>query len=130
MFAIVICVCWGGFGDKYLALASLYAWGIGDAYAALIGKRYGKHKITGPRLDGKKSYEGTFSMFLVSVITVFVILAIRGGLGIFANVIISLIVALVSTVAELYSKNGNDTVVCPLSAMVVLLLLLHLFGGI
>lgn len=27
------------------ALASLYAWGIGDAFAALIGKKFGKHKI-------------------------------------------------------------------------------------
>jgi len=59
MFAVVVAVCWGLFGDKYLAIASLYAWGIGDAAAALIGKNYGKHKIQAPHLDGKKSYEGT-----------------------------------------------------------------------
>ena len=45
MFAIVVSICWGIFDDKYLALASLYAWGIGDAFAALIGKQFGKHKI-------------------------------------------------------------------------------------
>ena len=37
MFAVVVTVCWGGFRDMYLALASFYAWGIGDAFAALIG---------------------------------------------------------------------------------------------
>jgi len=130
MFAVVAAVCWGCFGDKYLALASLYAWGIGDAFAALIGKKFGKHKIKAPKLDGKKSYEGTISMFLFSFATVTVILLCRGGLGIFSCIIIALIVGAVSAFAELYSKNGNDTVLCPLSAMVVLLPLVYLFGGL
>lgn len=61
MFAVVVTICWGFFGDKNLALVSLYAWGFGDAAAALIGKKFGKHKIKAPMLDGKKSYEGTNS---------------------------------------------------------------------
>jgi len=129
MFAIVVAVCWGGFGDKYLALASLYAWGIGDAAAALIGKRFGKHKINAPKLDGKKSYEGTLSMFLISCISVFSILMWRGGLDGISCIIISLLVGAVSATSELYSKDGNDTVICPLSAMVTLLPLVYLFGG-
>lgn len=130
MFAIVVAICWGYFGDKYLALASLYAWGIGDAFAALIGKKFGKHKIHAPKLDGKKSYEGTLSMFLVSFLTVTAILLCRGGLGTMPCLIIAFLVATVSACAELYSKNGNDTVICPLSAMVVLLPLVYLFGGL
>lgn len=129
MFAIVVAVCWGGLNDKYLALASLYAWGIGDAAAALVGKKYGKHKINGFGLDGKKSYEGTISMFGISCITVFVILMWRGGLQGIPCIIISLIVGAVSAISELYAKNGNDTVICPLSAMVVLLPLVYLLGG-
>lgn len=129
MFAVVVAVCWGGFGDKYLALASFYAWGIGDAAAALIGKKFGKHKITGPKLDGKKSYEGTFSMFFISCISVFLILLWRGGLSVFACGMIALPVGAVSAVAELYSKDGNDTVICPLCAMAVLLPLVYLWGG-
>lgn len=130
MFAIVVTICWGIFGDKYLALVSLYAWGIGDAFAALIGKQFGKHKINAPKLDGKKSYEGTFSMFFVSFITVTTILLCRGGLTLLSCLIISLIVATVSAITELYSKNGNDTIICPLSAMVTLLPLIYLFGGL
>ena len=46
MMAFSISIGWGVFDDKYLVLASMYAWGVGDAFAALIGKRFGKHKIT------------------------------------------------------------------------------------
>jgi len=130
MFAIVVSVCWGIFNDKYLSLASLYAWGIGDAFAALIGKKFGKHKIKAPKLDGRKSYEGTISMFLISFLTVTVILLFRGNLGIIPCIIISAMVACVSAITELYSKNGNDTIFCPLAAMVALLPLVYLFGGL
>ena len=129
MFSIVVAICWGIFHDKYLALASLYAWGIGDAFAALIGKKFGKHKIHAPGLDGKKSYEGTLSMFLISFLTVTLILYFRGGLEVIPCLIIALIVAAVSALTELYSRNGNDTIICPLSAMTVLLPLVYLFGG-
>lgn len=129
MFAIVVAVCWGGFGDKYLALASLYSWGIGDAAAALVGKKFGKHKINAPNLDGKKSYEGTISMFIISCISVFFILMWRRGINVTSCIIIALIVGAVSAVSELYSRDGKDTVICPLSAMVTLLPLVYLFGG-
>lgn len=128
MFAVVVTICWGGFEDKYLTLASLYAWGIGDA-AALVGKKFGKHKILAPGLDGKKSYEGTITMFMFSCISVFTILMCRGGLRWEYCCIISVVVGIVSSIVELYSKNGNDTVFCPLSAMTVLLPLVYLFGG-
>ena len=42
MMAFSISVCWGLFHDQYLVLASIYAWGIGDGLAALVGKRFGK----------------------------------------------------------------------------------------
>ena len=130
MFAVVVTVCCGFFGDKYLALASFYAWGIGDAVAALVGTKYGKHKIMFHGLDGKKSYEGSFSMFFSAFITVLIILYIRGGMGFFHCIITALVVGFASAVSELYSKNGNDTVICPLFAMSTLLPLVYLFGGI
>ena len=45
MFMLAVGVCWGWLGDRNLALASIFAWGPGDAAAALVGKRYGKNKI-------------------------------------------------------------------------------------
>ena len=130
MFAVVMAVCWGWLGDRYLAMASIFAWGFGDAAAALIGKQFGKHKIRWTYTDGKKSYEGSFAMLLTSFVTVTAVLFLRGGLSISVVPVISLLVALVSTLAELYSKNGNDTVICPLCAMAALLPLVAMFGGL
>ena len=42
---------------------------------------------------------------------------------------IPVVTAFISALAELCSKDGHDTVICPLSAMVVLLPLIYLFGG-
>lgn len=130
MFAVVITVCWGWLGDRMLLLASIYAWGIGDAVAALVGKKYGVHKITGRFQSGKKSYEGTTAMFVTSFLCVFVIMMLRGGLPWYVCAIIAFITGGVSATTELYSKNGMDTVTCPISAMLVILPLTYLLGGI
>lgn len=130
MFAVVISVCWGWLGDRWLVLASVYAWGWGDATAALAGKRWGKHKIRFGPTDGKKSIEGSAAMFFISLISVTVILLCRGGFGVAGYLVIPPVTALVSTVAELYSKDGYDTAICPLSAMAALLPLTYLFGGL
>ena len=50
-----ICLCWGCLNDRYLALAGLYAWGVGDGSAALVGKAFGKHKISGSSPMGKRA---------------------------------------------------------------------------
>lgn len=130
MFATIIAICWGWLGDKYLALASIYAWGFGDAAAALVGKKFGKHKIKWKYTDGKKSMEGSLAMFLTSFLSVMIILGFRGGLGIVGIIVVSCVTAVISMLAELYSQNGMDTVICPISAMAVLLPLVYLFGGL
>ncbi len=129
MFAIVISIAQGLFHDRYLTLASIYAWGVGDAFAALVGKRFGKHKINGKYLSGKKSVEGTVAMFISSLIAVMDILIVRGGLNIIGIIITSVVTAAVSSVCELYSKNGLDTLTCPLFSLGTLICFLSLFGG-
>ena len=129
MFAAVVSVCWGFLGDKWLALASIYAWGFGDAAAALIGKRFGKHKIGGKKINGRKSWEGTAAMFAVSFVSVFVILMLRGGMPWYVCAVIAPATALVSATVELFTLNGIDTITCPMAAMAVLLPLVYLFGG-
>ncbi len=129
MFAVVVAVCWGAFGDKMLVLASVYAWGFGDAAAALIGKRFGKHKI--PKVaKGRKSVEGTLAMFAVSFGSVLVLLALRGGMGCAGCVVTSVSVAAASALVELITPDGMDTLSCPMAAMVVLLPLVYVFGGL
>ena len=129
MMAFSIAVCWGLFSDKYLVLASIYAWGIGDALAALIGKKFGKHKIKWKIADGKKSIEGSLAMFVCALVSVFTVLLIRGGISIPMCLCIAVISALVCTLTELCAKNGLDTVICPTSAMAVIIPLVMIFGG-
>ena len=121
MMVFSVTVCWGLFADRYLVLASIYAWGIGDGLAALVGKRFGKHKITWKLADGKKSVEGSAAMFLCSLVSVFTVLMVRGGIGMPMCCAIALPAALVCTVAELCAKGGWDTVICPVSAMAVII---------
>lgn len=129
MFAVVICICWGWLGDKLLVLASIFAWGFGDAAAALVGKRFGRHTLTGRHIEGKKSIEGSLSMFAASFVFVIAILILRGGLEWQEYILISAATAAVTAVVELYSLRGTDTITCPLAAMAVMLPLLYLTGG-
>ena len=129
MMAFSVTVCWGLFGDKHLVLASIYAWGVGDALAALVGKRFGKHKIKWKLADGKKSVEGSLAMFICAFISVLLVLLVRGGVGIPLCLGTAIVAAIVCTVTEMCAKNGLDTVVCPISAMAVILPMVTLLGG-
>ena len=129
MIALSITVCWGFFGDKLLVLSCVYAWGIGDAFAALVGKQFGKHKIRLPFADSHKSWEGSAAMFLCSLLSVLVILLIRGGITFPGCLLISVAAATVTTYVELCTKGGLDTITCPAAAMAVILPLIMLLGG-
>ena len=129
MMALSTCVCWGIFGDRYLVLACVYAWGVGDAFAALIGKQFGKHKIRMKFADPHKSVEGSAAMFVSSAVAVCIVLLVRGGLGAGSCVFIALAAAAVSALVELCTKDGYDTFTCPAAAMVVILPLIKILGG-
>ena len=129
MMALSTFACWGLAGDRYLVLACVYAWGVGDAFAALVGKRFGKHKIRLKFADRKKSVEGSLAMLLTSSAAVWVILLARGGLSAGACLMIALTAAAVSAFVELCSKGGYDTITCPAAAMAVILPMLRLWGG-
>lgn len=122
-------VCWGLFGDKLLTLACVYAWGVGDAFAALVGKRFGKHKIHLPFADQRKSWEGSIAMFLSALLSVLVVLLVRGGLGFGSCLLISVVAAIATTWVELCTKDGLDTVTCPAIAMAVILPMIKILGG-
>ena len=89
--------------------------------AALIGKKFGKHKIKWKIADGKKSVEGSLAMFICALVSVFTVLMFRGGITIPMCLPIAMLSALVCTFTELCAKNGLDTILCPVSAMVVII---------
>lgn len=128
MFAALICICWGWLGEKWLVLPCVFAWGFGDGAAALVGKKFGRHYLEGKLIEGRKSVEGTLAMFTVSFISVLIVLLAHGKAVWYANLPIALLTAAVCAVVELYTRNGMDTLTCPLAAAVVILPLTHLWG--
>ena len=129
MFAAIIAICWGLFGARYLALAVILGWGLGDAAAALVGKKYGRHHLKGKFIDGQKSLEGTAAMLVVSFLAIGAVLLLNGDLPRQYLPAIASVAALVCAVVELHTKNGMDTLTCPASTLAVLLLLLRIWGG-
>ena len=117
MFMLAVGVCWGLLGDRNLALASIFAWGPGDAAAALVGKRYGKNKIGKKR---KKSLEGTLAMLVLSWVSVFAVLSWNDTFSSEQALLVSALTATVTTAAELATSNGLDTFFCPAAAMLIL----------
>lgn len=129
MLAICNAICWGWLNDRYFGLACMYAWGIGDGFAALIGKRYGKHKIRFKYADHRKSIEGSLGMFITSTLSVAIVLLVHGHASFWAMLIVPTAGAAVSTFVEMCTPNGMDTVTCPLAAMSVMIPLMFLLGG-
>lgn len=128
VMAVSISVCWGWLDDKLLVLACIYAWGVGDGFAALVGKRFGRHKFHLRFAAPSKSKEGSAAMFLSSSAAVLVVMLVRGGLGFSGSLAVALAAAAVSTFVELCSNGGYDTITCPVAAMAVILPLVQLLG--
>ena len=130
MMILCIAVTWGWLNDRLLGLASIYAWGVGDAFAALIGKRYGKHKIRLPGADHRKSVEGSAAMLATSAVAVMIVMLARGGMPAGSCALVALAGAAVAALVELYTKGGYDTITCPVAAMLVIMPLTELLGGV
>ncbi len=129
MLSVCNAVCWGWLGDKYFVLACMYAWGIGDGFAALIGKRYGRHKIKMRFADPHKSLEGSAAMLITSALSVLLVLLIHGHAGPAACIVVPLAGAGIATLTEMVTPNGLDTITCPAAAMLVMIPLMKLLGG-
>jgi phytol kinase len=94
--------------------------GYGDGFAAIIGQRFGKAKIH--YVTGKKTYAGSMTMFLVSVIVIIVMTLRYGydwirhlpGLGVVVAI------AAISTVVEAATPMGLDNVTVPIGTAVLL----------
>jgi len=107
--AILITLFWGILGSELTVIAAILTWGIGDEAAALVGKRFGKHKIGWRFVDNRKTYEGSIAMLCISYCAVLISLAI-GGIEIPAALITGFLAAIVATITEAVTKGGYDTV--------------------
>ena len=118
MFMAVISVSWGIFGQPEPAAVSILMWGTGDAAAALVGIPFGKHKVHCRLADGKKSWEGSFAMFIVSFLTGFLLLKYAGWKD---ALTLAFAGAPAGAVTELFSPSEYDTFTVPVVILGVVL---------
>ena len=123
MYAVLIAFCWGLLGKPYIAVAAILMWGVGDAAAAIVGIRFGKHKIKWRIADGKKTWEGTAAMFAFALVSGIVGLLCTGEVTLAQSIIYPIIAAPFAALTELVSKGGNDTVTVPVAVTLVMALI-------
>lgn len=122
MITAMLAIFWGGMGDDYafIAVTALMAWGPGDAAAAIAGRSRGRHKLSGKHIEGVKSLEGSFAMGITSFLFTLASLYFLTGYSLGQILVMSLIVAPVAALVELYTKHGLDTVTVPIAASLIL----------
>ena len=123
MFAAVISVSWGIFGQPHLAAAAILMWGTGDAAAALVGIPFGRHKVRLPLADGKKSWEGSLAMLLVCCASGLVVLLAVQGMPLGRALLCTGVGAVLGTATELFTPSKYDTVSVPVVIAAALLAL-------
>lgn len=127
MYAALITICWGVLGKPYIAVAATLMWGMGDAAAALVGKRYGKHKVNLPFADLNKTWEGTLAMAVFAFISGAMGMMFTMQLEWYQCILYALVAAPFSAYTELITKNGNDTVTVPIIVAAVITVLSLIF---
>jgi len=103
-------------GDRPAYVAAILALTFGDAVAALVGRRFGRHRYAIGR--ARKSLEGSAAFFVVALLVCAVFPRAESVAAIAAF-------ALATTLAEAFAGDGFDNAAIPLAG----LLALRLFGG-
>ncbi len=117
-----------------IAVAGVMAMTWGDALAALIGRRYGRHRY---QVGGsERSWEGSIAMFVVSAAAMFLVLLLLPGSslsplatssGVGQTLVVALVGAAFATLAEAVSPHGTDNLSVPLVAAGVALVVMQGF---
>lgn len=118
-----------------IAVAGVMAMTWGDALAALVGQKYGRHRY---KVGGsERSWEGSVMMFLTSLVAMFGVLWLLPGsslsplaapIELGAAFLLALGGAMGATLVEAVSPHGMDNLGVPLVAAGIVFLMLSVFG--
>lgn len=130
--ALLLLVFWGLLGSawKYIAVVAVMGWGFGDAAAALVGKAVGRRRIEHPRIQGKKTYEGTLAMLVTAGLAVFLTLLFYAGQPWQVSLTVALLAAPVCATVELFTIRGLDTLTVPISTGLTVLSWMMVFASL
>lgn len=122
LLTLMLAVCWGVYGAeyRYIIVASIMAWGPGDAMAAIVGRNCGRHKLQGKRIEGVKSVEGTAAMLVTSFICTAAALMWMSPYPAGMCIAVAMAIAPAAAATELFTKHGLDTVTVPVAAGLLL----------
>jgi dolichol kinase len=113
--------------QPYLIAIGILPMSYGDAFASIVGQKYGKNTY---HLFSKKSIEGSLAMFAATLLFVALILAFMSAFFAFPVskiVVISFAVAAVAALAEAFTPLGFDNITVPALSV---LTTLALMGGL
>lgn len=97
---------------------------ISDAFAALIGKKYGVIKF---EVEGNtKSLEGSVSFFFISFLCVLIPLLLMTNIGKIEAILISFIISTLLTGLEAISPTGSDNIIIPFGTYFLLMKMINL----
>lgn len=127
MYALLVALCWGLLGKRYVAVTSVLMWGVGDAAAAIFGRTFGRHRTGLKFADGAKTWEGSGAMLVFSFLAGVAAMLLSGTTQWQRIVFYPLLAAPFASYTELLSKNGDDTVTVPLVTAAVISLVSFIF---
>ncbi len=112
--------------NKFIYILPMLILGICDPMAAIVGMgmRRNNHRIIIFGIDTGKSMFGSGAFLITSFVISMIALYFNRGIFDLKTIYIALSVAIVSTLAELFSWRGSDNLSIPVSVAIVLLLLL------
>ncbi len=127
MYAVLVALCWGLLGKRYVAVTSVLMWGVGDAAAAIFGRTFGRHRTGLKFADRSKTWEGSAAMLVFSFLAGVAAMLLSGTAQWQRIVFYPLLAAPFASYTELLSKNGDDTVTVPLVTAAVISLVSFIF---
>jgi len=98
-------------GEPIVQTTAVVVLGVGDPIAALVGRRFGRHKL----INGR-SVEGSLAFLVTSACAAVGVLLALHELSVVAAATIALAAAVPATLAELVSRRVDDNLTIPLSA--------------
>ncbi len=111
----------------FVAVAGLLTMALGDAAAAICGKRFGTRGYT--VLGHRRTMEGSLALFLTSAAAIAVVLHTMAGFSWHPAVAFGLVTGTVAAGIEAVCPFGSDNLFVPLGAAGVLWLLLRVSGA-
>jgi phytol kinase len=117
--------------SKAMMVAALMPLTWGDAFAAIIGRRWGRRQYS--IAGATRSLEGSLAMFafsFVSVLLVFLWMGPLGGADVLWAGVFALVTAAAATLVEAISVRGLDNLLVPAVSLVSLWLLTNMYRAV